>query len=68
MATGTDKDYWASQALPSVLKHKLLGQYCSRQGEVDPVGRSDGEPQFGQRDWEPPGLKWGVWAVWPVTL
>ncbi|MFI6731013.1 three-Cys-motif partner protein TcmP [Streptomyces sp. R-74717] len=32
MATGTDKDYWASQALPSVLKHKLLGQYIPRFG------------------------------------
>lgn len=32
MSTGTDKDYWASQALPSVLKHKLLGQYIPRFG------------------------------------
>ncbi|MFE4540216.1 three-Cys-motif partner protein TcmP [Streptomyces scopuliridis] len=32
MATGTDRDYWASQALPSVLKHKLLGQYIPRFG------------------------------------
>lgn len=32
LATGTDKDYWAAQALPSVLKHKLLGQYVPRFG------------------------------------
>ncbi|MEO3978014.1 three-Cys-motif partner protein TcmP [Streptomyces sp. CAU 1734] len=32
MSTGTDKEYWAAQALPSVLKHKLLAHYIPRFG------------------------------------
>ncbi|GCD99664.1 three-Cys-motif partner protein TcmP [Embleya hyalina] len=30
MSTGTDKDYWKAQALPSVLKHRLLRSYIPR--------------------------------------
>ncbi|HCA84720.1 MAG TPA: hypothetical protein DEQ61_04015 [Streptomyces sp.] len=41
MSTGTDGDYWASQALPSVLKHKLLGHYIPQFGGM--TGSRDGK-------------------------
>ncbi|GAA1238068.1 transposase [Streptomyces rhizosphaericus] len=37
--------------------HRVLAclqSLCSRQGEAEPVGRQEREPQFRQPDWEPP--------------